>query len=94
MRIDLNTPVPQNTATEKSEKSAVSTNQAAQSAAKADNAAGLQDTVSLSSLATQALNSPEVRHDKVDSLRQAVSSGQYQIDPKAIADAILGEKGK
>jgi flagellar biosynthesis anti-sigma factor FlgM len=47
------------------------------------------DTQSVQSLTSQALNSPEIRQDKVDSLRQSVSSGEYQIDAKAIASAIV-----
>ena len=47
------------------------------------------DTVTLSTLATQALSLPEVRQGQVDSLRQSVNSGQYQLDPHQIADAIL-----
>ncbi len=49
------------------------------------------DTVSISALATQALNQPEVRQNLVDSLRQSVNSGQYKLDSSAIASAILGE---
>jgi flagellar biosynthesis anti-sigma factor FlgM len=40
-------------------------------------------------LPSQAMGMPEVRQAQVDSLRQSVSSGQYQLDPNAIADAIL-----
>jgi flagellar biosynthesis anti-sigma factor FlgM len=46
------------------------------------------DSNSVLSLATQALSSPEVRQGTVDALRQAVSSGQYQVDPTRIAAAI------
>jgi flagellar biosynthesis anti-sigma factor FlgM len=49
------------------------------------------DATSVSSLTSQALKTPEVRQDKVDSLKQAVSSGQYQLDPSKIAGSILGE---
>ena len=40
-------------------------------------------------LATQALNSPEIRQDKVEALRQAITSGQYKVDPGAIAEAMI-----
>jgi len=40
-------------------------------------------------LTSQAMNSPEVRQDKVDALRQSVNSGEYQIDPTKIAGAIV-----
>jgi flagellar biosynthesis anti-sigma factor FlgM len=37
------------------------------------------------------MSSPEIRQDKVDSLTQAVSSGQYQLDPGKIAASMLDE---
>lgn len=68
----------------------------ASSAAKANPAAEEnesfpEDTVTISTLTAKALQMPEVRQDKVDSLRQSVSSGQYQVDPYAIAAAMVGE---
>lgn len=42
-------------------------------------------------LTAQAMNSPQVRQDKVDALRQAVSNGSYKVDPHKIAGAILAE---
>jgi anti-sigma28 factor (negative regulator of flagellin synthesis) len=32
---------------------------------------------------------PEVRQGTVDSLKQSISNGEYQLDPHEIADAIL-----
>ena len=46
-------------------------------------------TLSVQSLTSQALNTPEIRQDKVDALQQSVSSGQYQVSAKAIASAII-----
>jgi len=48
-----------------------------------------QDTVTISSLAARALETPAIRQEQVDSLHEQVMSGQYQIDPNAIAEAIL-----
>jgi flagellar biosynthesis anti-sigma factor FlgM len=45
-------------------------------------------------LTTQALSSPEVRQDKVDTLRQSVSSGTYALDATKTADAIVQSNGK
>jgi flagellar biosynthesis anti-sigma factor FlgM len=45
--------------------------------------------LSVQSLTSQALNTPEIRQDKVDALQQSVSSGQYQVSAKAIASAII-----
>jgi flagellar biosynthesis anti-sigma factor FlgM len=46
---------------------------------------------SLSSLVETAMNSPEVRQEKVDSLKSAISSGKYQLDPAEIAKAMIDE---
>ena len=43
---------------------------------------------SVSSLTQSALQTNPSRADKVASLKQAVSSGEYQLDPAKIADAI------
>ena len=49
------------------------------------------DSASVSSLVSQAMNSPEIRQDRVDQLKQAISGGQYKLDPRAIADAMIDE---
>jgi negative regulator of flagellin synthesis FlgM len=49
------------------------------------------DHANISALVSQAMSSPEVRQDKVDALRQAVSSGEYKVDPGKVADAMLPE---
>ncbi len=46
------------------------------------------DSTSVQSLTSQALNSPEVRQDTVDALRQAVNGGQYQVNATRVAAAI------
>jgi negative regulator of flagellin synthesis FlgM len=48
-------------------------------------------SVSVSSLVSQAMTSPEVRQDKVQSLQQAIQSGKYQIEPGNIAGAMIDE---
>jgi flagellar biosynthesis anti-sigma factor FlgM len=37
------------------------------------------------------MNSPEIRQDKVDSLRAAVSSGNYKLDANEIASSMIDE---
>lgn len=49
------------------------------------------DTQSLNSLVSTAMSSPEIRDDKVASLQQAISSGNYKLDPQAIAGSIIDE---
>lgn len=45
----------------------------------------------VASLVSTALSSPAVRLDRVDSLRQAIQGGQYQIEPSSIAASMVGE---
>jgi negative regulator of flagellin synthesis FlgM len=61
------------------------------SASSEDHATLSSDSTSVSSLVSQALSYPEVRQDKVDSLKQSINSGQYEIDPSKIAGSILDE---
>jgi len=90
MRIGLNTPDPQSISAEQAKKpSTAATNQSEATLASDKTTALSQDKVTLSALATQALGQPEVRQDRVDSLRQSINRGQYKLDPNEIADAIL-----
>ncbi len=59
-----------------------------------DKATLSSDSVSISALATKALENPEVRQDKVDGLREQIQSKQYKIDHGKIADAIAEEHAK
>lgn len=43
------------------------------------------------SIVTQALQSPPVRQQKVDALRQQIASGEYKADPGKIAEGIIAE---
>jgi negative regulator of flagellin synthesis FlgM len=70
---------------------------AAKNAAKTGDAAGedratlSSDSTSVGSLVSSALASPEVRQDKVDSLRQAVNNGQYDLDPGKTAASMVDD---
>ena len=46
---------------------------------------------SIGALVTQAMSSPQIRHDKVASLQQAVANGEYKLDPEKIAGAMIDE---
>jgi flagellar biosynthesis anti-sigma factor FlgM len=50
-----------------------------------------EDMVSISSLAAKAMQTPAVREDRVETLRQSVASGQYELDPDAIAAAMVNQ---
>jgi flagellar biosynthesis anti-sigma factor FlgM len=52
------------------------------------------DTVSIQSLTSKVLSSPEIRQDKVDALSQSVSNGSYKLDATATADAIIHSNGE
>ena len=48
-------------------------------------------STSVTYLASLVLNNPEIRQDRVDSLRQALSTGQYKVDSKATASAMVDD---
>jgi flagellar biosynthesis anti-sigma factor FlgM len=56
-----------------------------------DHATLTADSTSVGSLVSTALNSPEIRQGLVDSLRQSVSNGQYELDPAKIAASMVNE---
>jgi len=87
MRIGLNPPNPQEVTAEATPSAAV--RQTSKTSSDEGDSFS-SDTVSLSALANQALQMPEVRQNKVDALQQSIASGQYIVDPKGIAAAMLG----
>jgi flagellar biosynthesis anti-sigma factor FlgM len=90
MRIGLTTPDPQSILAESATKPSTAATVRSEASPVGDPKDLSRDTVTLSTLASQALGLPEVRQDQIDSLRQSINSGQYQLDPHQIADAILG----
>jgi flagellar biosynthesis anti-sigma factor FlgM len=64
---------------------------AAAQAGSEDRATFTSDPVSVKSLVTSALSSPEVRQSTVDSLKQAVSSGTYELNPSKIAASMVDD---
>jgi flagellar biosynthesis anti-sigma factor FlgM len=90
MRVAFNTPDPQDLSTERTANAAVSAD-VKPTVPQQGSETSLSDTASLSALASRALQTAEVRQDKVENLRQQVSSGQYQIDAKAIAESMLSQ---
>jgi len=92
MRIDLFNSATSQIANEQS--SQVSLQNAAKSGQSdvEDKTTLTSDSVSISSLVNTALKTPEVRQDKVDSLRLSVTSGQYELDPHKIAASMIDEQ--
>ena len=92
MRIELNNAAANQIANESTPKQ-ISGDKLRHDAGQVEDTATLStDSVSISSLTTQAMQTPEIRQDKVDALRQAISSGNYKLDPAQIAGSILSEK--
>jgi negative regulator of flagellin synthesis FlgM len=92
MRIDLNQATASQIATETSPKQVNAENVAASDLANAGDRTTLTSTQqSLNALVSTAMGSPEIRQDRVDSLKQAISSGQYELDPEKIASSMIDE---
>jgi len=49
------------------------------------------DSSTVGPLVSTAMSSPEVRQELVNQLTQAVNSGQYKLDPAAIASSMIDE---
>lgn len=92
MRVDLTNVAANQIAAEPNPKQ-VSANQVAASdvSGSEDRTSFKSDVQSLNSLVTKALSSPEIRQEKVASLQQAISSGNYKLDPQAIAGHMIDE---
>jgi flagellar biosynthesis anti-sigma factor FlgM len=92
MRIDLTQTAASQIATEASAKQAGAKKASASGlAAGEDRTTFTSDKQSLGSLVSAAMSSPEIRQDKVDSLKQAISSGSYQLEPGKIAASMIDE---
>ena len=59
------------------------------SASQTDKAHLSESDASVGKLETAALNSPEVRAEKVQALRSQLQSGTYQVSPAQVAGSIL-----
>ena len=79
MRIDLNQAAASQIANETSPKQV-----------NAENATSTQQ--SLNALVSTAMSSPEIRQERVDSLKQAIDNGTYELDPEKIASSMIDEQ--
>jgi negative regulator of flagellin synthesis FlgM len=94
MKIELGNAAASQAVLERSNTKQLSGSQAAASSSVAQDRTTLSSSsTSVKSLTSHALSSPEVRQDKVDALRQSVSSGEYKVDPNKIASAIVSAGG-
>jgi flagellar biosynthesis anti-sigma factor FlgM len=93
MRIDGSFPLPESP---QSDKVARSGSQTQQSSSAPVNSGQDQAQLSVGGQTIQQLNFslsqvPEVRQERVDALRQVVSSGSYQVSDQQLSDAIGSE---
>jgi negative regulator of flagellin synthesis FlgM len=91
MRIDLN-PAPQPS----HDSNRSRTSSASSDSSSASNPLAGEDQAQLSgihvqgqALAAQTSQLPEVRQERVQALRQAIQSGQYQVSPEKVAGALF-----
>jgi len=93
MRIDQTTASATQIASEPSSKQVNAENSAASDLAGAGDRTTLTSTQqSLSELVSTAMSSPEIRQDRVDSLKQTISDGNYELDPEKIAASMIDEQ--
>lgn len=88
MKIDLNSPATELLQKDWSAQKAPQSNGLAPQGVAEDHVTLSSTQGTVASLTAHAMNTPQIRQDKVDALRQAVSSGNYQLDPAKIAQAI------
>jgi flagellar biosynthesis anti-sigma factor FlgM len=92
MRIDLYNSATTELASEQASKKAATGNSASSGLSSAEDRATLtSDSTSVGSLVSTALRSPVVRQSLVDSLKQSVNSGEYQLNPAKIAASIVDD---
>jgi flagellar biosynthesis anti-sigma factor FlgM len=90
MRIDAPLPLPENVQTQKVSHTGSSAQQSPAAAVTSgqDRAQLSVDSGTVQQLKSSLSQLPEVRQDRVDTLRQAVSSGSYQVSDQQLSDAI------
>ena len=91
MKIEVNSPAASQLSVDRGPKQVSNGSLAGTQRSTEDRTTLHTDSQSVQALTSQALNSPEIRQGKVDTLRQSVGSGEYQIDPAAIAGAMIND---
>ena len=92
MRIDLYNSIAAQIASESTSPKVNSGNvQSAGSPDHEDRTTLTSGASSVQALVSEAMNNRPIRHEKVAALQQAISSGQYKLDPAAIAGAMIDE---
>lgn len=94
MKIETNSPAAIQLPVDRSAKQVSNSGVAGTQGAPEDRTTFHTDTASIQALTSQAMSSPEIRQDKVDALRQSVSSGTYMVDATKTADAMIKNNGE
>lgn len=89
MKIDLNSLAASQLSVDRGAKQVSSSSLTGTQATTEDQVSFHSDSLSVQSLTSQALSSPQIRQDKVDALRQSVTSGTYQLDASKTAGAMI-----
>ena len=89
MRINGNSPL-SNRIVEGGSTSSTRTEQSA-AADLQDQTSFSSDSMSATSLQARAMQTPDIRQDRVAALKDAISKGQYKIEPEKIAESMLNE---
>jgi negative regulator of flagellin synthesis FlgM len=86
--------IAQNAQTERSESAKVTGGPQSQAALapRADKVSVSETGVLRTEAYRTAMNTPEIRQEKVDNLKAQVDSGNYQIDPQRIARAMVEQE--
>src|SRR5580698_99832 len=87
MKIDVNSPVVAQLTPDRSTTQVSNGSPAVASSSTEDRTTLHSDSASVEALTSQAMQSPDVRQDKVASLTQAVKSGDYKPDATQTASA-------
>ncbi|HEX4036804.1 MAG TPA: flagellar biosynthesis anti-sigma factor FlgM [Acidobacteriaceae bacterium] len=91
MRIDLTNSTASQISSEPNNPSVNGQGVAPEAQSSEDRATLTSDQASVNQLVSTAMQTPEIRQDKVATLQQAISSGQYPLDPASIAASMLDE---
>jgi flagellar biosynthesis anti-sigma factor FlgM len=94
MKVELNSPSATLLPAGRSVKQVSTGSTTATQGAAQDRTTFHSDSLSVTSLTSQAMSSPEIRQDKVDTLSQSVNNGTYQLDATRIAGAIVDSKSE
>ena len=89
MKIEVNSPTVNQLPVDRGPKQVANGGVVGAQGSTEDRTTLLTDSFSVQSLTSQALSSPEVRQARVDSVRQSVTSGEYQVNATKVAGAII-----